>query len=102
MHRCAACWLPMHHRRNRPTCRPPTAVRNAVLSAAALTLPICLTAHAYAHASLEESEAAPGTYNAVLRIPHGCDGKPTDTVRIEIPEGFIDAKPMPKPGWTLK
>lgn len=69
--------------------------------AAALLLPLTLSVPANAHASLEKGEAAPGSFKAVLRIPHGCDGKPTDTIRIEIPEGYIDVKPMPKPGWTL-
>lgn len=58
---------------------------------------------AFAHASLETQEAPVGsTYKAVLRMPHGCDGKPTKTVRIRIPEGVIAVKPMPKPGWKLE
>jgi uncharacterized protein YcnI/copper(I)-binding protein len=58
---------------------------------------------ASAHVSLEKSEAVRGkSYKAVLKIPHGCDGTPTHTVRVEIPEGFIGVKPMPKPGWTIK
>ncbi len=58
---------------------------------------------ALAHVSLETQEAAVGsTYKAVLRVPHGCDGKATVAVRVKLPEGFIAAKPMPKPGWELK
>jgi periplasmic copper chaperone A len=57
---------------------------------------------AFAHASLETKEAKAGSlYKAVIHIPHGCEGKPTDKVVITTPEGFISAKPMPKPGWTL-
>ena len=33
---------------------------------------------------------------------HGCDGKATIAVRVQIPEGVISVKPMPKPGWTLQ
>lgn len=56
-----------------------------------------------AHATLEQGEAAVGaSYKAVFRVPHGCDGKPTNTVRVQIPEGVITAKPMPKAGWTLE
>ena len=29
------------------------------------------------------------TYKAVLRVPHGCEGKPTTAVRVRIPEGVI-------------
>ena len=61
------------------------------------------TGAALAHITLETREAAVGaTYKAVLRVPHGCDGKPTNVVRIKIPEGVIAVKPMPKPGWTLE
>ncbi len=68
-------------------------------AACALTAISNVTAHA--HASLEKSEAAPGSYKAVLKVPHGCDGQATHTVRMEIPEGYVGVKPMPKAGWTL-
>ncbi|MEI8697129.1 MAG: DUF1775 domain-containing protein [Mesorhizobium sp.] len=61
------------------------------------------TSAAFAHITLETQEAAVGsTYKAVLRVPHGCDGKATTAVRVQIPEGVISVKPMPKPGWTLQ
>ena len=61
------------------------------------------TSAAFAHITLETQEAAVGsTYKAVLRVPHGCDGKATIAVRVQIPEGVIAVKPMPKPGWTLQ
>jgi uncharacterized protein YcnI/copper(I)-binding protein len=62
-----------------------------------------LAAPALAHVGLEVPDAARGkSYKAVLKVPHGCDGSPTHTVRVEIPEGFIGAKPMPKAGWQVK
>ncbi|RUW66527.1 MULTISPECIES: YcnI family protein [unclassified Mesorhizobium] len=58
---------------------------------------------ALAHVTLETQEAPVGsTYKAVLRLPHGCEGKATTAVRVQIPEGVISVKPMPKPGWTLQ
>lgn len=69
--------------------------------AAAGALTAFSIATAFAHASLETAEAKPGGYKAVVRIPHGCDGQPTNTVRVEVPEGYIGVKPMPKAGWTL-
>ncbi|BCH25272.1 YcnI family copper-binding membrane protein [Mesorhizobium sp. L-8-3] len=58
---------------------------------------------AFAHVTLEKGEAALGsTYKAVFRVPHGCEGAPTNVVRIQIPEGVISVKPMPKAGWTLE
>lgn len=61
------------------------------------------TSAAFAHITLETQEAPVGsTYKAILRVPHGCDGKATTAVRVQIPEGVISVKPMPKPGWTLQ
>ena len=58
---------------------------------------------ALSHATLEQPEAAAGAaYRAVLRIGHGCDGEATQTLRVKLPEGFYNAKPMPKAGWTLE
>ncbi|TIV97058.1 MAG: DUF1775 domain-containing protein, partial [Mesorhizobium sp.] len=61
------------------------------------------TSTAFAHITLEIQEAPVGaTYKAVLRVPHGCEGKATTALRVQIPEGVISVKPMPKPGWTLQ
>ena len=35
-------------------------------------------------------------------MPHGCDGSPTIAVRVRIPEGVYNVKPMPKPGWNIE
>lgn len=57
---------------------------------------------AQAHVSVQPQEATAGGYQ-VLRfgVGHGCDGKPTTSVRIEIPQGVSAARPQPKPGWRL-
>ena len=58
---------------------------------------------ANAHSSLEQSEAkAGGFYKAIVRIPHGCEGKATTAVKIELPEGFVSAQPQPKAGWKVE
>jgi periplasmic copper chaperone A len=55
-----------------------------------------------AHVTLESKEAPPGSsYKAVLRVGHGCEGEPTTVIRVQIPDGVIAVKPMPKPGWEL-
>jgi uncharacterized protein YcnI len=57
---------------------------------------------AIAHVTLESQEAkVGGGYKAVLRVPHGCGGTATISIRVKVPEGLIGVKPMPKPGWTL-
>lgn len=75
--------------------------RHLLQFAAAGALAAFSIAPAHAHATLETAAAAPGGYKAVIRIPHGCDGEATHAVRVELPEGFVDARPMPKPGWSL-
>jgi len=63
----------------------------------------CWWTHAAsAHPTFQVREAAVGaSYKAIFSIPHGCDGSPTVKVRMQIPEGVIGVKPMPKPGWTV-
>src|SRR5271155_5815788 len=59
-------------------------------------------AAAFAHVTLEQAQAIIGaSYKAALRVPHGCDGSATTAIRVRIPDGVVDVKPMPKPGWTL-
>lgn len=74
--------------------------KKLMTTAAALALG---TTGALAHVTLEVREAPVGsTYKAVLRVPHGCEGKPTNVVRVQVPEGFYGVKAQPKAGWTLE
>lgn len=58
---------------------------------------------AFAHITLETQQAPIGAaYKAVFRVGHGCEGSPTVKIRVQIPEGVIAVKPMPKPGWQLE
>jgi uncharacterized protein YcnI len=58
---------------------------------------------ANAHVTLENRQAAVGSYyKAVFGVPHGCAGSATVKIRVQIPEGVIAVKPMPKPGWSLE
>jgi uncharacterized protein YcnI len=58
---------------------------------------------AIAHVTLENRQATPASYyKAVFAVPHGCAGSATVKVRVQIPEGVIAVKPMPKPGWTVE
>jgi uncharacterized protein YcnI len=75
-----------------------TKTHAAVVAVAVL----CMTSAATAHVVLESKEAPSGsTYKAVLQVGHGCEGSPTTSLRVRIPEGVIAVKPMPKPGWEL-
>lgn len=76
--------------------------RHITAFAAAAALTAISAMSAFGHAGLEPSTAAPGSYRATITVPHGCDGQSTQTVKVVLPEGFINGKPMPKPGWNLK
>src|SRR6476620_11699013 len=57
---------------------------------------------AAAHVYLEGKQATVGaSYKAVFAVPHGCKGSPTVKIRVQIPEGVIAVKPMPKAGWSV-
>ena len=72
--------------------------RAVVLVAAALAV-----SSASAHITLQNREAAVGSfYKAVFVVPHGCAGSATIKIRVQIPDGVIDVKPMPKPGWNVE
>ena len=72
-------------------------------AAGAVAMLIVGTSLASAHITLERQEAPVGSaYKAVFRVGHGCEGSPTIRIRVQIPEGVIAVKPMPKPGWTVE
>jgi periplasmic copper chaperone A len=73
------------------------------LAPAVILLAVIAIAPASAHVTLEKRQAAVGSYyKAVFAVPHGCAGSATIKLRVQIPEGVIGIKPMPKPGWTLE
>jgi uncharacterized protein YcnI len=56
-----------------------------------------------AHVTLEDRPATVGGYyKAVFGVPHGCAGSATVKIRVQIPEGVIGVKPMPKAGWGVE
>jgi periplasmic copper chaperone A len=72
---------------------------SGLLMALAATL---AASSASAHVTLETRQAAVGDYyKAVFAVPHGCAGSATIKIRVQIPEGVIGVKPMPKPGWNV-
>jgi len=74
-------------------------IRAVAFATAALAV---VATAAYAHVTLEQQQAVAGsTYKAVLRVPHGCEGSPTVRLRVQVPDGMVNVKPQPKPGWEL-
>ena len=79
-----------------------TSSNRFVVAAAFSAIAVCIGGAAHAHVTLDAGEAKPGSYyRGALKIPHGCNGEATRSIRVQIPEGVIGVKPMPKPGWTL-
>jgi uncharacterized protein YcnI len=76
-------------------------MRTALLAAALLGGAV-LAPPAFAHVSLDPSQAiAGGTLRAALRVPHGCGGAATQRLTVSLPDNVVSARPMPKPGWRL-
>lgn len=74
-----------------------------VLRLMALAAAMAAATAASAHVSIQPASATADSYQ-VLRfgVGHGCDGKATTALRIEIPAGVSVARPQSRPGWTLK
>ncbi len=75
-----------------------------VLRATLAVVPTLLAADpSRAHVSLDSPEGTAGSpYRAALRVSHGCEGdSATTTLRVVLPEGARDARPMAKPGWRI-
>lgn len=56
-----------------------------------------------AHMVADPAEGPAGEYfKTAFRVTHGCQGSPTVSVTIRIPEGVLSARPQAKPGWTIE
>jgi len=82
---------------------PPTPLARRVLPAMLCGLTLLITAPlARAHVVLAQKVAPAGSYyRAQFMVGHGCQGSPTVSVQVDIPDGVPVARPQPKPGWTL-
>ena len=68
-----------------------------------IALAMLAASPASAHVTLENRQATVGSYyKAVFTVPHGCAGSATIKIRVQIPEGVIAVKPMPKAGWSVE
>ena len=77
--------------------------RSICMATVVLALGAANVTGALAHVTLETQQAAVGSgYKAILRVPHGCAGSSTVSIRIRVADGVVDVKPMPKAGWKLE
>lgn len=65
--------------------------------------PLLLSQIASAHISFIDAKPLTEgkSFKATFAIPHGCEGTSTMKVTINIPEGIIGVKPMPKADWSI-
>jgi periplasmic copper chaperone A len=76
---------------------------NSSLSRLLVAIATLAAPSASAHITLESREATIGaSYKAIFAVPHGCAGSATIKIRVQIPEGVIGVKPMPKAGWNVE
>jgi uncharacterized protein YcnI len=77
--------------------------KHLIIRAAAVTMiGLGVVAPASAHITLAVKEAHVGaSYTATFKVPHGCAGTATTAIRVQIPLGVFDVKPMAKAGWRL-
>ncbi|KAI7867263.1 hypothetical protein BDF14DRAFT_1881883 [Spinellus fusiger] len=68
----------------------------------ALTLMGMMTMGTYAHVTLTPPTAIPGQLvNATLNVPHGCNGSPTNDIKVTVPQEVSILTPAPVENWTL-
>jgi periplasmic copper chaperone A len=71
---------------------------------AASAVVLSATSAANAHASVQlygSTPTASGYGQMFVRIPHGCAGAATDTIKVQIPAGFASVKAQAKAGWSV-
>lgn len=77
-------------------------MKKALILAVGAIATTAMCAPAFAHIVLQTKEAQVGAaYRAVLVVGHGCGEDATTGVRVQVPEGLYNVKPMPKEGWTI-
>jgi uncharacterized protein YcnI len=76
-------------------------ITTAVAAAAAtLALPAAAGAHVTAFAV---GDLPPEGYGKIdFRVPHGCDGSPTTSITVQLPDTVVGATPQVVPGWKIR
>ncbi|MFJ6416333.1 YcnI family protein [Paeniglutamicibacter sp. NPDC091659] len=77
--------------------------RTLLVSAATAGLMAVGLASASAHVTVKPDTTDVGAYSVLtVAASHGCEGSPTTSFTINIPESIADAKPTIYPGWDVK
>lgn len=75
-------------------------LRSTTLLAVTAVALLALAAPAMAHTTVSADNTASGGYaKLTFRVPHGCEGAPTTSLDVQIPDGVVSVKPQVNPGW---
>lgn len=78
------------------------ALATAGLAAGAL-LALGAPLAASAHVTVTPSDTSAGAYALLtFATSHGCEGSPTTSIAIDIPEGIVSVSPTVNPNWTVE
>ena len=79
-----------------------TAVLTTSALGAGLLLALAAPLSASAHVSVTASTTAANAYSILtFGVGHGCEGSPTTTITISIPEAITSVTPTVNPNWTI-
>ena len=81
----------------------PSRTRRAVIGVTAglaLAIGAPLAASAHVHVTPDAASAG-GAQTLTFSFSHGCDGSPTTSLAVDIPEGVGNATPVVQGGWTI-
>ena len=79
-----------------------TAALTTSALGAGLLLALAAPLSASAHVGVTATSTAAGSYSVLtFGVGHGCDGSPTTSIAISIPEAITSVTPTVNPNWTI-
>ena len=79
------------------------ALSSSAIGAGVLLALVAAPIAASAHVSVDASTTAAGAYSVLtFAVGHGCEGSPTTSVAISIPESILAVTPTVNDGWTIE
>lgn len=94
------CAFDAHTKKELVMKRTPLIISSAFVGGVLLAFAGPLAASA--HVSVSASSTAAGSYSVLtFSVSHGCDGSPTESIAITLPESIVSATPTVNQGWTI-
>jgi uncharacterized protein YcnI len=77
-------------------------MKKIIVAAAAALIAVALAAPASAHVTANPNEGpAGGFFKTSFRVGHGCDGKPTTKISMQVPGNVTSVHPQVVAGWDI-